>query len=75
MASKGSSVQQATAQSVSKALDLVEVFPEYKPEISLSRVANLLKMNKATAYRLRSTLEKRGYVERPSDDRKYRLGL
>ena len=32
-------------------------------------------LDKTTAYRLLSTLEKRGYVERSSQNRKYRIGL
>ncbi len=65
---------QGGVQSVDRALDLLEAFPQFGPEIGLSRIAALLHMNKATAYRLLSTLEKRGYVERLSESRKYRLG-
>lgn len=62
-------------QSVSRALDLLEAFPKYGPELGLSRIAGLLDLNKATAYRLLSTLEERGYVERLPESRKYRLGV
>jgi hypothetical protein len=62
-------------QSVSRALDLLEAFPRYGPELGLSRIAGLLYLNKATAYRLLSTLEERGYVERLPESRKYRLGV
>jgi DNA-binding IclR family transcriptional regulator len=41
----------------------------------LTRIASLLSLDKATAYRLLSTLEDRGYVERSPDSRNYRLGL
>lgn len=61
-------------QSVSRALDLLEAFPKYGPEIGLTKIASLLEMNKATAYRLLSTLEERGYIERSPESRKYRLG-
>jgi DNA-binding IclR family transcriptional regulator len=53
----------------------LEAFPKYGPEIGLSRIAGLLHLNKATAYRLLSTLEERGYVERSPETRKYRLGM
>ena len=66
---------QSGVQSVSRALDLLEAFPSHGPEIGLSRIASLLGMNKATAYRLLSTLEERGYVERSPESRKYRLGV
>jgi DNA-binding IclR family transcriptional regulator len=62
-------------QSVTRALDILEVFPRFGPELGLSRIASLLHLNKATAYRLLSTLEERGYVERSPDSRDYRLGL
>jgi IclR family transcriptional regulator, KDG regulon repressor len=66
---------QGGVQSVRRALDLLEAFPKYGPEIGLTRIASLLEMNKATAYRLLSTLEERGYVERSPESRKYRLGV
>lgn len=62
-------------QSVWRALDLLEVFPKYGPDLGLTKIASLLKLNKATAYRLLATLEERGYVERAPESRKYRLGV
>jgi IclR family KDG regulon transcriptional repressor len=53
----------------------LEVFPRHGPELGLTKIASLLKLNKATAYRLLATLEERGYVERALDSRKYRLGV
>jgi DNA-binding IclR family transcriptional regulator len=64
-----------SVQSVSRALDLLEAFPQYGPEIGLTTIANHLAMNKATVHRLLATLEARGYVERASDGKKYRLGV
>ena len=65
---------QGSVQSLARALDLLEAFPEYGPEIGLTKIASLALINKATAYRLLSTLEERGYVERSPETRKYRLG-
>ena len=62
-------------QSVGRALDLLEVFPKHGPELGLTKIAGLLNLNKATAYRLLATLEGRGYVERAIEGRKYRLGV
>lgn len=62
-------------QSVSRALDLLEIFLAHGPEIGLSDLAALLKMNKATAHRLLATLEPRGYVQRSGGSRKYGLGV
>jgi DNA-binding IclR family transcriptional regulator len=65
----------SNVQSVWRALDVLEVFPKHGPELGLTKIANLLKLNKATAYRLLATLEERGYVERALEGRKYRLGV
>jgi IclR family acetate operon transcriptional repressor len=65
---------QGGVQSLARALDLLEAFPEFGPELGLTRIAGLAQINKATAYRLLSTLEERGYVERSQETRKYRLG-
>ncbi len=73
--SSTSSGNQGNVQSVHRTLDILEVFPIYGPEIGLTRIATLLGLNKATAYRLLSNLEARGYVERSPADRKYRLGF
>jgi len=62
-------------QSVSRALDLLEAFPLYGPEIGLTSIADTLGLNKATAYRLLSTLETRDFVVRCPESRKYRLGV
>ncbi|MDD5371010.1 MAG: IclR family transcriptional regulator [Anaerolineaceae bacterium] len=73
--SSKATIPQGAVQSVSRALDLLEVFLQHGPEIGLTRIATLLSLDKATAYRLLSTLEDRGYVERSPDSRNYRLGL
>jgi DNA-binding IclR family transcriptional regulator len=62
-------------QSVQRALDLLEAFPRFGPEIGLTQMAGLLKMNKATVYRLLSNLEERGFVVKSAATRKYRLGV
>jgi len=66
---------QTQTQTVSRALDILEIFLANGPEIGLSEIARLVGLNKATAYRILSTLEGRGYVVRSPDSRKYRLGV
>lgn len=58
-----------------KAFDLLEVFLKHEGELGISQLANLSKLNVSTAYRLASTLVKRGYLDRRSDRAKYSLGL
>ena len=65
----------SSVQSVWRALDILEVFPKHGPELGLTKIADLLNLNKATTYRLLATLEERGYVERVPEGRKYRLGV
>ena len=67
--------RQNSVQSLNRALDLLEAFPKLGPEVGLTAVANYLGLNKATAYRLLSTLETRGYIERSPYNRRYRLGV
>jgi IclR family transcriptional regulator, KDG regulon repressor len=64
-----------SVQSLDRALDLLEVFPKLGPEVGLTNIAEYLGLNKATAYRLLSTLEQRGFLERSPYDRSYRLGV
>ncbi len=71
----GDTDRQNSVQSLNRALDLLETFTKIGPEIGLTTIAEYLGLNKATAYRLLSTLESRGYIERSPYDRRYRLGV
>lgn len=59
---------------VSKALSLLSLFTQRRPEIGLSDITRLSGMNKATAYRLLGELQAGGFVEQVGTDRAYRLG-
>ncbi len=61
--------------SVSKALDVLEVFSHEKPEMALGEIANKLQMGKSTVHKLLQTLLHRGFVAQNPDTRRYRLGL
>lgn len=61
--------------SVEHALDLLEAICDEGGEARISRLSERLGMNKTSVYRLLSTFEKRGFVERGDDSVKYRLGL
>lgn len=62
-------------QSLQRALDLLEVFLSDNSEMGLAQLAAATQMNRATAHRLLTTLEARGYVQRDRDTRKYSLGV
>lgn len=61
--------------SVEHALDLLEAICDEGGEARISELSRRLGMNKTSVYRLLSTFEKRGFVERGEDSVKYRLGL
>jgi DNA-binding IclR family transcriptional regulator len=61
--------------SVENALDLLDAICEEGGEVRVSQLSQRLGMNKTSVYRLLSTFEKRGFVERSEDTVKYRLGL
>jgi DNA-binding IclR family transcriptional regulator len=60
--------------SVSKALSLLDVFTLEQPELSLAQIARQAGIHKSSAFRLLSTLEAQGFVERNPAGRGYRLG-
>jgi PcaR/PcaU/PobR family beta-ketoadipate pathway transcriptional regulator len=61
-------------QSVSRALSILELFSDKRPSLSVSQVAELTKLNRATCYRFCQTLRQLGYLEE-LDDRRFRPGL
>lgn len=62
-------------QSVDRALSILELFSNDRPEIGVSDIARLLSLNKSTAFGLLCTLERRGYVEQNPNTGRYRLGM
>lgn len=63
------------SETVNKALDILEIFLKRDGEFSLAELSSLSGFNKATTYRLVSTLEKRGYTLQREKNGKYYLGL
>ena len=59
---------------VSKALELLNLFTRAQPLVGLSELARLAQVNKATCYRLMSELQAQGLVEQVGSGREYRLG-
>src|SRR5699024_6438914 len=65
-------------QSVRKALGLLDLFTEERPEITLKEIAELSGIPKPTVYRLLTTLETCGFLYKMKDtehDSRYRMGL
>ncbi|SNR56806.1 IclR family transcriptional regulator [Actinomadura mexicana] len=61
-------------QSVSRALAILELFNERRPELTTSEIASLTGLNRATAYRFCQTLLSLGYLEE-IQSRTFRPGL
>jgi len=59
-------------QSVSRALSILELFSDKRPSLSVSQVADLTGLTRATCYRFCVTLRQRGYLEELGD-RRFRL--
>lgn len=59
---------------VSKALELLDLFSRARPLIGLSDLARLADLNKATCFRLVSELSDFGLIEQVGTAREYRLG-
>src|SRR5699024_4591546 len=65
-------------KSVHKALKLLDLFTEDEPEMTLRTIASRANIPKPTAYRLLTTLEAAGFLDKAKlseHDSRYRLGL
>ena len=64
-----------TVKSVTKALNILEVFQTNKSELAFGEIVDALKISKASAYRLISTLVKEGFLKQQKKRGKYSLGI
>lgn len=69
-----SSKAYAGTQSVRRAIALLKVFSEQRPEWGLSELARAARLNKTTAYRLLTALQAEGMVARSPASETWRLG-
>ncbi|HUY47511.1 MAG TPA: IclR family transcriptional regulator [Streptosporangiaceae bacterium] len=63
----------ATYQSAERVLTLLASFEDGRPELSVTEIAQALRVHKSTASRLAATLERTGFLARSG--RRYRLGV
>ena len=61
-------------QAVENALTVLEAIGEIDGDIKITRLSETVGMSKASVFRLLSTFEKRGYIEK-EEEGKYRLGV
>jgi IclR family pca regulon transcriptional regulator len=62
-------------EALTRGLEILSLFSSDQPSLSLMEVVAALKINKSTAYRVLSTLETLGYLERDANTRRYRPSL
>lgn len=60
--------------SVGKALDVLQVFDQGAPSLSIGQISLQLGMPKSSVHRLVATLEQRGFLTREAGNGRYRLG-
>lgn len=63
-----------SVQSIERALDIIEALAVKEEGIGLTDLADCTGLHKSTAYRIISTLVKRGYIEKTHDGN-YKIGL
>lgn len=64
-----------SSKSLQKALRLLLYLGESGPEMSITRLASDLGLNKTTVFRLLNAMQKFGLIEKNATNEKYRLGL
>lgn len=62
-------------QSITRALELLEMFGEDSEELSLTALCDRMKLGKNYVFRLLATLESRNYLQADSRTGNYRLGI
>ncbi len=68
-------VSRYNIEALARGLEILTLFTFERPSLSLTEIVAITALNKSTAFRVVSTLEALGYLERDSDTRCYRPGL
>ena len=64
-----------TIEALSRGLQVLSLFNRETPALSLTQIIDASGINKTTAFRIVSTLETFGYLERDPENKRYRPGL
>ncbi|MCX7982080.1 MAG: IclR family transcriptional regulator [Syntrophales bacterium] len=62
-------------QSVTRALEILEIFQSGAESVGITEVAKHLGISKAAAYALVTTLEKKNFLQQDENSRRYKLGF
>ena len=63
-----------TIQSVDRAIDIIYLFSISRASLGITEIAASLTLSKGTVWSLVDTLEKRGFLQKDRENRKYRIG-
>lgn len=66
---------QPPTRTVDRALEILLCFNQDEPSLTLTQISERVGMHKSTVYRLLTTLEKKGFIQRVEENGTYRLGL
>jgi len=66
---------QKTIQSLERGLDILFLFTEKKPALTIEEIASLSGLPKSTCYRVLKTFKKKNLIELNGDPGKYKLGV
>lgn len=66
---------QYTISTLLRGLNILSLFSKKRPTLSLTEISAAARMNKTTAFRMVSTLEKAGYLSRDVETKRYRPGI
>lgn len=66
--------EKTPTRSIERAFDILECFFKEKQDLSLMEISVLVDLSPSTVHRLIATLEKRNYLVRDSESKKYHLG-
>ena len=62
-------------QSVSRAIDILNLFTQDKPRMGVTEIAKALELNTGTAFGLINTLQQKGLLVKDPESKKYGLGV
>ncbi|MCM2534888.1 IclR family transcriptional regulator [Neobacillus pocheonensis] len=62
-------------QSVQRALNILDLFDEFNPELKITEISSKLGLNKSTTHSLLKTLKEQNYIKQDMESGKYSLGM
>jgi IclR family KDG regulon transcriptional repressor len=74
-AMQGKDPSDYNVRAVERAMQILTCFDDEHPERGVSEIGQIVRLHKATAHRIVTTLVNYGFLERAADGQRYRLGM